>query len=547
MISLTEKNLVENLTKVPTSTWKKRLFVSISDGTARAQVWQKNGTDIPAMLAEFEQQLKPFLEKATYVRVDLVKEIEKKTRQEAVEEIQQVFRNNYFRRGVAFDNQFGLAFLAEEIQGNALLRPVKDHQPGLNGAEMTFNQHNIEGYLYRKTGKKQGFTLEDHAHLYFFDTQGYFYEDGKWITLETSGIQSGLRKVEKQDLPEVIPSVIEKALRYLRKEIGEDGRFNYGYYPTYDYALTGYNSVRHMSSLYAWLETDQLVPLGEDKERILKGLEYGLKELTLEKDGHLFLKDKAKEGYSLKLGGQAMVLIALAKYNEITNSTRFLPEMERFIQTIEDYYIDESGNTTHILDENLNIKKQFEIVYYDGEAVLGLLRAYAQTKKPEHLALAQKLFNQLIEKGYQKYHDHWLSYATNEILLYTNDERYYEFGLHNAFDNLDFIEFRDTAYPTMLELLMAAIKMCDKLREQELEDKLGLTKNQDLHIREVAYTRALHEINTGINYPELAMYMKAPHKIANGFMARHAKFRMRNDDQQHYLSGLVNFYNYFYR
>ena len=547
MISLTDQSLIEKLTAVPTSTWKKRVFVSISEGNSRAQVWQKNGTDLPALLAELETQLQPFLKNATYVRVDLVKEIEKKERQAAVAEIYAIERNNYFRQGVAFDNQFQLAFLAEEIQGNALLRPAKDHEPGVNGARMAFDPHNIEGYLYRKTGQKQTFDLSVHDTLYFFSTQGFFYEDGQWLTLATDGLQSGLRQVEKQDLPEVIPPIIKKALVYLRKEIDSTGRFNYGYYPAYDYALSGYNSVRHLSSLYAWLETDHLVPLGEDLARIEKGLHYAVNELTLEKDGHLFIKDNGRESLSLKLGAQAMALIALAKYTEISGDRQFVPTMERFIQTIADYYVDDLGNTTHILAEDLSVKKQFEIVYYDGEAVLGLLRAYAQTKKAEHLELAQRLFNQLIEKGYQKYHDHWLSYATNEILLYTDDERYYEFGLHNAFDNLDFIEFRDTAYPTMLELVMAAIKMCDKLQEQGLEDKLGLTKDQDLHIREVAYTRALHEINTGINYPELAMYMKAPNKIANGFMARHAKFRMRNDDQQHYLSGLVNFYNYFYR
>ena len=62
-----------------------------------------------------------------------------------------------------------------------------------------------------------------------------------------------------------------------------------------------------------------------------------------------------------------------------------------------------------------------------------------------------------------KYHDHWLSYATNEMLKHSQTEEYYRFGIKNALDNIDFIDKRDTAYPTMLELLVAASKMMRKL------------------------------------------------------------------------------------
>jgi hypothetical protein len=37
------------------------------------------------------------------------------------------------------------------------------------------------------------------------------------------------------------------------------------------------------------------------------------------------------------------------------------------------------------------------------------------------------------------------------------------------------------------------------------------------------------------------MYFKAPYKIEYGFFARHDRFRMRIDDAEHFLSGLVNY------
>ena len=48
-------------------------------------------------------------------------------------------------------------------------------------------------------------------------------------------------------------------------------------------------------------------------------------------------------------------------------------------------------------------------------------------------------------------------------------------------------------------------------------------------------------------FPEMAMFMKRPERIVHGFYTRHDKFRMRIDDQEHFLSGLINFFDYFYK
>lgn len=37
--------------------------------------------------------------------------------------------------------------------------------------------------------------------------------------------------------------------------------------------------------------------------------------------------------------------------------------------------------------------------------------------------------DQFVANDYQKYHDHWLSYATNEMLKHSQTEEYYRFGI----------------------------------------------------------------------------------------------------------------------
>lgn len=45
-------------------------------------------------------------------------------------------------------------------------------------------------------------------------------------------------------------------------------------------------------------------------------------------------------------------------------------------------------------------------------------------------------------------------------------------------------------------------------------------------------------------FPEFAQFFKEPEIIKYGFFARHDRFRMRIDDAEHFLSGLINYRMY---
>src|SRR5699024_12750328 len=79
------------------------------------------------------------------------------------------------------------------------------------------------------------------------------------------------------------------------------------------------------------------------------------------------------------------------------------------------------------------------IIYYEGEAIFALLRLYALDKESQWLEEVKDSFDYFMKKDYWKYHDHWLSYAANELVTYAPEDAYFEFGLKNCHDRLQFI------------------------------------------------------------------------------------------------------------
>ena len=97
----------------------------------------------------------------------------------------------------------------------------------------------------------------------------------------------------------------------------------------------------------------------------------------------------------------------------------------------------------------------------------------------------------------------------------------------------------------MLELLVAASKMMDKLAESDMKHTLFQEEEDFIDVKDringVMVKRVRHELTTGVMFPEFAQFFKEPATINYGFFARHDRFRMRIDDAEHFLSGLINY------
>jgi hypothetical protein len=245
--------------------------------------------------------------------------------------------------------------------------------------------------------------------------------------------------------------------------------------------------------------------------------------------------DRADE---IKLGGNGGALLALAKWQEITGTDEFLPIMELLGQGIGFMQDPASGALVHVLHAaDLSLKERQWVIYYDGEAVFGLLRLYRASGDQRWLDMAEKSFSSFLDDAHAEAHDHWLSYAANELTLHGPEERYFRFGLNNCMGHLDFILTRPKAFPTLLELMMAAQKMLVRL--EGLPEFKCLLDGVDVAKFKTAMHYRARYLLEGFFWPETAMFFQNPRRIEGAFFTRHQGFRARIDDEQHFISGLI--------
>ncbi|WP_444935356.1 CapA family protein [Microbulbifer sp. JMSA004] len=513
------------------------IFFSVSDAKQRAivrhatansfkDVWQKLATSIQK--ATKSNKMKP-----CWLRVDWV------TRKSimtiaGLEEVLAETKRSYFRFGLALDENCQIAFLEQELNANAML------YGGNQVKHVIINENNFLAYAKKRFGPQTEIDFSENNTAVILSTLGIFCElNQEPVYLYGPGLNAGRRITNELDV-ENVTDLIESGSRYLSTQVKPNGRFHYGWHACFDKKIQAYNNLRHASSTYAMIEAWEVTREEELEKAILRSLTHLTTELI--KTAVLPSGDEAaflvEENSEIKLGGNAVSLLALVKFSEVEDTQKYAELMEQLATGIEFMQDSETGQFFHVLEYPcLDVKDKHRIIYYDGEAAFGLMRLYGFSKDSRWLTIVEKAFEYFIQANHWRAHDHWLSYCVNELTLYRPEEKYYQFGIRNFSSHLDFVEHRITTFPTLLELMMAAEKMVCRL--QESPEYQYLLEQVDLeHFYRALHKRAMYLLN-GYFWPEFAMFFQNPAKIVGSYFIRHHAFRVRIDDVEHYLSGFV--------
>lgn len=518
------------------------LIVSMSDGGKRASVinvsagsfesaWQK-------LMVIAGQRLSKETLRGRWLRIDWPEQVEETT----VGDLRALLartKRNYFRLGLSLDVRFERPLLEQELNGNAMLY-------GGNAIEnAVLNERNFSLYVQNRFGEDARLNFAEDASLWAFTSQGLFLDENDGVyALSGKGLESGRRTIPQMSSKDV-GRLILHASRYLAAQVKQDGNFVYGYHPCFDREIPAYNVLRHASTTYSMIEAFELTAdpdLAHAIERSLARLTSHFIRTARLHDGTeaAFLVDVGAE---IKLGGNAVVLLALAKYTGLTRNRRYLALMEKLAIGIIHMQDGKTGAFRHVLKfPDLSTKAEFRTVYYDGEATFALMRLYSLTRDPRWIGAVEKAFEHFIRQDYTQYHDHWLGYCANELTQFRPKEQYFRFSIENVSAYLDFVANRITTFPTLLELMMATRQALSRI---DSDPDLGhLLDEIDLEAFEIALEKRAHNLLNGYFFPEVAMFMRNPNRVVGSFYIRHQAFRVRIDDVEHYLSGLIAYRSY---
>ncbi len=524
----------------------RMVFVSVSDGQRPARVLRGAGEGaaraVARLLAERGES-----RDARWVKVDVVRAV---TRREGVHPSQPLDlpRGLY---GLAFEPQQGLAFLAEELVTQTLV-----------DSDQLLRVKKIAGRLESVAAAESfGEDLKARAlTVYRFATSGYFAGGGavfeQGLPRETVPLYRGHRGFEALS-PELLLAAATSGGDYLARAVGADGRFIYSYRPKTDSERNRYNMLRHAGTVYSMLELYQVT--GEDEllaaaERAIGHLKRKIEPCnagTAAAAGDAKAACVAEDGF-VKLGGNALAIIALAKHAEVTGAGEHRDLIERLGRWILATQSDAGELTVHKLHLATGKLDDHVSQYYPGEAVLALLRGgpvLGEAAAERWGEAAAKAARWLIEVRDHKVldsrlnHDHWLLYGLNELYRRRPEPLFLEHARRTTGAILG-LQNRRPLYPDWLGSYYNPPRSTPTATRSEGLAAAYLLERDHGDAAEAA--RLLEGLELGVRFqlqtqlaPESALYLPNPRRALGGFRRSLSHYEVRIDYVQHNLSALL--------
>jgi hypothetical protein len=306
--------------------------------------------------------------------------------------------------------------------------------------------------------------------------------------------------------------------------VQKNGSFKYRYDSQSDNLLDGYNVLRHAGAIWAMLDVysqtsdKKLGAAGRQATRYL--LDTYLRFFR-NHNNTCICEDNA-----IKLGGNALSILALLSLYETTQDHFLLTLAEQLAQFIVDQRTDDGGLIHKRYFESGKISN-FQSMYYTGEALLALLTLHGATKQKIWYEAAWKLETQLAPQDYGvKEQSHWMLYFLERL---SNNESP-PLGYHHAekivlhiLENPEYLSWeRSTPIACRSEGLLAFLRMT---RPDDIDDTV---------LRQRCLEQIQHNLNKQLTF-----------RLPNGTFVRGGNDRRKNEVRidyiQHNISSFLHF------
>ncbi len=515
---------VKTMAKVHESK-RKTVFISVSDSTSKAVTVYDSDKNLEIALYEALKRAKKTKINPLWAKLEVVTEATKISYSDFKKMCAEKGRKNLdytLRQGIAFNSYFGRAITEGELNTGDFL----SYETG----ELDLERINA---FFKKNGKKQLEEIPD--TLYLFKTQSYFSESGEAVRLNSGEYSNHGTREYTLDKDE-IKLLMKKSSTYLADSIDENGKFVYGYYPIDNEELKGYNIVRHAGTVWNLLLQYEVT---RDKSLIApinRSIEYLTSQLRYKDENTAFIEYDRE----YNVGANGISLLAYVCYSQIFHTDKYNDVIEALANGVL-YFQKEDGGFNHGLNKkDFSVSREFIVVFYDGEAAFGLLKAYELTGNEEYLRAAENAADYFIANNYEELHSHWIAYTFNELTKHSPRPEYFSFGLLNIHGYTDRVSRTVSSAHTVNETMGASFELYDRYLKSGIECELPEGFDGDMLIKAFR-----HRTKWGMNcfmQPEQAMYFPDPQIVLNSFVVREDRFRIRIDDIQHFMGGYYLYY-----
>ncbi|TMW72354.1 beta-L-arabinofuranosidase domain-containing protein [Alteribacter natronophilus] len=523
------------------------VYLSVSDRKSRAYVTAGKGLThylaVQEAVSRFNE-LRPAHFRAESVKLDIlqdIREVTKDGKNVNPSSTELSFRSR--TDGLMLENDYEAAFLPEEVLSYSM---VKDKKVIPSNILKAFEKHGLQDRQKLMTSLLSSKSLK----ISRIRTKSYF-TDGSEVHSLTRGRRKGPAELTADLLYDTIKLTKN---HYYKNVINNEGRFIYTYHPEQNETPSKYNILRHSGTLYSMIETYEMMPDPELKQEIDNGLKYLFKRVKdLEINGHQ-TKVILEKGH-FKLGGNALALVALAKYTNVFDDQQYLPLMQSMARWMKESQ-DETGKfSVHKQNYETGEDTGFVSGYYPGEAILSLVRLYQIDRNEEWLDAAENEAKYLIDIRDNDAtidtitHDHWLLYALNDLYRERPDQKYlnHAFLIADAmiktqlFDNVNSKD-KIGAYASSGNASTPVACRSEGLSATyRLAADHGYTENAAKY-REAVEHGIRFQLQLHLK-PESVMYFDNQQLCLGAVHQGLNNFELRNDYTQHNISSFIAYHN----
>ncbi len=330
---------------------------------------------------------------------------------------------------------------------------------------------------------------------------------------------------------------------YLTRATRRDGSFVYLYQPRSDTAEDSYNILRHAGTIYSMLELHEADPNEQLLAAGRRAIGYLVDQVKPHptRDGLLCVVEDAE----VKLGGNGLAVLALARYIRVTGDRTHLPVLRGLCAWMKHIQQASGRFSVHKMSYPGLTVSGFRSAYYPGEAIYALARAHRLDPNAGWLDVATRAASYRISLSKDKTPplDHWLLYGLNEVHRLRPDDAYLDHAMAIG-ERIVKEQNLDPKYPDWLGSFGLPPRTTPAATLMEgLANACELARDYD---RPALAAKMRDALPLGVAFalrnqymPESAMYLRNPRWLVGGVSRQLDWHSVRIDYVQHTMSAAL--------